>query len=101
MLACVRGSLPLAWRLTRYVRGRVTKKPIPPTQMRKTNTPAQAGAVENRNFPQVSAGAPVITHTAGKSPAASCDAEIRTRSGALAGGVQAKQLVQASIEARP
>src|SRR5258708_20305501 len=79
--------------------GPVTKKPIP-THMRKAKTNAQEGAVEKRNLYHVSAGAPVIAHTAGKSPAAGCDAATSTRSTALVRGVQPKQLVEASIKAR-
>src|SRR5665213_2647843 len=57
------------------------------------------GALENVNLRHVSAGAPVIAQTDGKSLAASCDAQTTTRSVRLGGGVEAKQLVQAAVEA--
>ena len=81
LLCRVKGNGPLAWRPTRYASGRPTKNPIPTQSRTRRNTSAHAGAVENRNLRQVSAGAPVIAQMGGKSPAVSWDAKIRTRFG--------------------
>jgi hypothetical protein len=76
----------------------LTKKPIP-RQIKNTNAMAHGGPVANRKWRHVSAGAPVIAHTDGKSPAASWDDDTRTRSGALVGGVQAEELIEATVKA--
>ncbi len=52
----------------------LTRNPIP-AQIRKTKTNAHGGVVEKRNLRQVSAGAPVMAQTGGKSPAANCEAQ--------------------------
>src|SRR5713101_3783071 len=93
-LAGVRGRYPLARRETTAMRMKIGSSPIPVhTRIKKAY--AHAGAVTNRKRCHVSAGAPVIAHTGGKSFAASWAAQIWTRSG----GLEAKELVQASIEA--
>jgi hypothetical protein len=81
-LSWVNGRLPLALRptrYTRYIRGGITKKPIP-TQMRTAKANAHGGDVEKRNLRHVSEGAPVIAQTGGNSPLASCEAQTVTRS---------------------
>src|ERR1700693_4754611 len=64
-------------------------------------TEAQSGSpLANLNLRHVSLGAPVIAQIGGKSLAVSCDDQTRRRLGRLGGSVQAKELVQASIEPR-
>jgi hypothetical protein len=65
-LSWVNGRLPLALRPTRYIRGGITKKPIP-TQMRTAKANAHGGDVEKQNLRHVSEGAPVIAQTVTRS----------------------------------
>src|SRR5882672_4892132 len=71
-----------------------------PTSPAACDAPVQPGTVLKLTLYQVSAGAPVIAQTGGKSRAASCADQTRTERGPLAEVVQAKQLVQAAIETR-
>src|SRR5919201_4606568 len=90
--ARVSGRYPPAVRDTARMRMKIRSRPIPVSSSSR-KAYAHPGAVTKRNLRHVSAGAPVVAHTGGKSFALSSDCQTETLA-----NLQPQQLVEPAVE---